>query len=130
MASSTRAVGVAALQKKDFPTATKSLRVAVEATPNDFSIVYPLALAYLQSTPPDVVNGSGSPLAPPTLRLPQMQAQIEKYGKSQYTKYHGSDQGWTDVMAQAKTRLPACLPQASPSRNMFHRHPRSRRLIS
>ena len=43
------AVGVAALQKKDFPTATKSLRVAVEATPTDFSIVYPLALAYLQS---------------------------------------------------------------------------------
>src|ERR1700751_6108273 len=39
------AIGVAALQKKDFPTATKSLRVAVEATPTDFSIVYPLALA-------------------------------------------------------------------------------------
>src|SRR5258705_8981133 len=30
------AVGVAALQKKDFPTATKSLRVAAEATPTDF----------------------------------------------------------------------------------------------
>ncbi len=52
------AIGVAALQKKDFPTATKSLRVAAEAAPTDFSIVYPLALAYLQSTPPDVVNGS------------------------------------------------------------------------
>src|SRR6478752_4925651 len=29
------AIGVAALQKKDFPTATKSLRIAVEATPTD-----------------------------------------------------------------------------------------------
>jgi hypothetical protein len=25
------------------------------------------------------------------------------YGKSQYTKYHGSDQGWTDLLALAKT---------------------------
>ena len=96
------AVGVAALQKKDFPTATKSLRVAAEATPTDFSIVYPLALAYLQSTPSDVVNGAWFAARAVSLAPAQMQPQIEKYGKSQYTKYHGSDQGWTDVMAQAK----------------------------
>ena len=96
------AVGVAALQKKDFPTATKSLRVAAEATPTDFSIVYPLALAYLQSTPSDVVNGAWFAARAVSLAPAQMQPQIEKYGKSQYTKYHGSDQGWTDVVAQAK----------------------------
>jgi hypothetical protein len=96
------AVGVAALQKKDFPTATKSLRVAAEATPTDFSIVYPLALAYLQSTPSDVVNGAWFAARAVSLAPAQMQPQIEKYGKSQYTKYHGSDQGWTDVLAQAK----------------------------
>src|ERR1700740_521262 len=38
------AIDVAALQKKDYPTATKSLRAAVEVSPTDFSIVYPLAL--------------------------------------------------------------------------------------
>jgi hypothetical protein len=34
---------------------------------------------------------------------PQGQQQIEKYGLSQYKKYHGSDQGWTDLLAQAKS---------------------------
>ncbi len=33
--------------------------------------------------------------------------QVEAYGKGVYTKYHGSDQGWTDLLAQAKTtKLP------------------------
>ena len=104
------AIGVAALQKKDFPTATKSLRVAVEATPTDFSIVYPLALAYLQSNPQDVVNGSWFAARAAGIAPAQMQAQIEKYGKSQYTKYHGSDQGWTDVMAQAKASTTGVPP--------------------
>ena len=96
------AVGQSALQKKDYPTATKDLRAAVEVSPTDFTIIYPLALAYLQSTPPDVVNGAWFMARAASLAPPQMQAQIEKYGKSQYTKYHGSDQGWTDVTAKAK----------------------------
>ena len=41
----------------------------------------------------------------------QMQAQIEKYGKSQYTKYHGSDQGWTELMAQAKASTNGLPPE-------------------
>jgi hypothetical protein len=102
--------GIAALQKKDFPTATKSLRVAVEATPTDFSIVYPLALAYLQSNPQDVVNGSWFAARAVALAPAQMQPQIEKYGKSQYTKYHGSDQGWSDILAQAKASTTGAPP--------------------
>ena len=104
-------VGQDALQKKDYPTAQKALRAAAEVSPTDFSLVYPLALAYLQATPPDVINGSwfgarAASLAP----QPQTQAQIEKYTKSQYTKYHGSDQGWTDVMAQAKASTTGMPP--------------------
>lgn len=104
------AIGVAALQKKDPPTATKALRIAVAVSPTDFSIVYPLALAYLQSTPPDVVNGSWFAARAASLAPPQMQPQIEKYGKSQYTKYHGSDQGWTELMAQAKASTTGVPP--------------------
>jgi tetratricopeptide (TPR) repeat protein len=104
------AIGVAALQKKDYPTATKSLRAAVEVSPGDFSIVYPLALAYLQSSPPDVVNGSWFAARAASIAPTQMQAQIEKYGKSQYTKYHGSDQGWSDVVAQAKSSTSGAPP--------------------
>ena len=96
--------GMNALQSKNYPGAQQHLRAAVEGEPNDLRNVYPLALAYLTGTPPDYVNGlffiaraanlaAGSP----------GQAQIEAYGKSQYTKYHGSDQGWTDVLATAKT---------------------------
>jgi hypothetical protein len=98
------AVGFAALQSKDYKSAQDHLRAAVEQEPNDIRNVYPLALAYLTGTPPDYVNGlffiaraanlaAGSPGQP----------QIEAYGKSQYSKYHGSDQGWTDVLATAKT---------------------------
>jgi tetratricopeptide (TPR) repeat protein len=99
-----RGVGVAALGEKDYATATKSLRAAVEASPNDVNVIYPLAMAYLQSNPPDWINGlwfiaRAANLAP----TPAGQQQIEKYGKAKYTKYHGSDQGWSDLMAQTKT---------------------------
>jgi hypothetical protein len=104
------AIGVAGLQKKDYPTATKALRIAVAVSPTDFSIVYPLALAYLQSTPPDVVNGSWFAGRAASLAPAQMQPQIEKYGKSQYTKYHGSDQGWAELMAQAKASTTGLPP--------------------
>ena len=41
---------------------------------------------------------------PPVLIAPnaQYQQQIEKYAKGQYVKYHAGDDGWTDVLAQAK----------------------------
>jgi hypothetical protein len=105
------AVGVAALQAKDNATAAKDLRAAVEVTPTDFSIVYPLALAYLQSNPADVVNGSWFAARAASIAPAQMQAQIEKYGKSQYSKYHGSDQGWTELMAQAKSSTTGLPPE-------------------
>lgn len=95
--------GIGALQNKDYANAQKYLRASAEADPNNLRDVYPLALAYLTATPPDYLNGlwfiaraanlaAGSPA----------QAQITSYGQKQYTKYHGSDQGWTDVLAQAK----------------------------
>jgi tetratricopeptide (TPR) repeat protein len=96
--------GMAALQAKNFPVAQQRLRGAVDADPTDLRNVYPLALADLTGTPPNQVDGlyfiaraanlaAGSP----------GQAQITSYGKNQYTKYHGSDEGWTDLLATAKT---------------------------
>src|SRR6516225_3188781 len=96
-------VGIAALQNKDYPTATKSLKIAADGSPTDFSLVYPAALAFLQSTPPDYINGiwyaaRASVVAP----SPQYQQSIEKYAKSQYLKYHAGEDGWSDVLAAAK----------------------------
>jgi hypothetical protein len=96
--------GIAALQAKNLPSAQQHLRAAVEGEPNDLRNVYPLALAYLTATPPDGSNGlffiaravnlaAGSP----------GQAQITSYGQSQYKKYHGSEEGWTELLATAKT---------------------------
>jgi hypothetical protein len=97
------AVGIAALQDKDYATATKDLRIAADANPTDFSLVYPLALAYLQSPTPDYINGvwyaARASIVAPT---PQYQQSIEKYAKSQYVKYHAGEDGWPGVLAQAK----------------------------
>jgi tetratricopeptide (TPR) repeat protein len=106
------AIGIAALTNKDYETARKALRAAVDSTPDsqkDFSVVYPLALAYAGPTPPDPkltpdpMNAiwfaiRASAVAPNA----QYQTQIEKYAKGLYIKYHGGDDGWADVLAQAK----------------------------
>jgi hypothetical protein len=96
------ALGIAALQDKDYATAAKDLKVAADLSPQDFSLVYPLALAYLQSTPPDSINGIWYAARASVVAPPQVQAQIEKYAKNQYRNYHGGEDGWTDVLAQAK----------------------------
>jgi hypothetical protein len=96
------AVGLAAYQDKDYVNAAKSLRIAVDATPTDFSLVYPLALAYLQSEPPDSINGIFYAARASVVAPAQYQAQIEKYAKAQYVKYHAGEDGWTDVLNQAK----------------------------
>jgi len=106
------AVGIAALTDKDYETARKALRGAVDSSPDsqkDFSVVYPLALAYAGPTPPDpkvppdsinaIWFAARASTAAPNA---QYQAQIEKYAKGQYVKYHGGEDGWTDVLAQAK----------------------------
>jgi hypothetical protein len=106
------AIGIAALTDKDYDIARKDLRVAVDSSPDsqkDFSVVYPLALAYAGPTPADPkipldpINGiwfaARASIVAPT---PPYQQQIEKYAKNQYMKYHGGDDGWTDVLSQAK----------------------------
>jgi tetratricopeptide (TPR) repeat protein len=106
------ALGIAAITDKDYDDARKDLRAAVDSSPDfqkDFSVVYPLALAYAGPTPPDpkltpdpinaIWFAARASVVAPT---PQYQQQIEKYAKGQYVKYHGGDDGWTDVLAQAK----------------------------
>ena len=106
------AIGISALTDKDYDTARKALRIAADSSPEsqkDFSVVYPLALAYAGPTPadpnvpPDPINAiwfaaRASTVAP----NPQYQAQIEKYAKGLYVKYHAGDDGWADVLALAK----------------------------
>jgi len=106
------AIGISDLTDKDYNDARKALRSAADSSPDeqkDFSVVYPLALAYAGPTPadpsvaPDPLDAiwfaaRASAVAP----NPQYQQQIEKYAKGLYIKYHGGDDGWTDLLAQAK----------------------------
>ena len=106
------ALGLAALTDKDYDTARKDLRAAVDSGADfqkDFSVVYPLALAYAGPTPPDPkltpdpinaiwFTARASIVAPNA----QYQQSIEKYAKGLYVKYHAGEDGWDDVLAQAK----------------------------
>jgi hypothetical protein len=96
------AIGIAALQDKDYPTAVTHLRAAVDGSPLDFGVVYPLALAYLGQATPDYQNGIWFAARAAATAPPQAQPQIEKYARSQYVKFHAGDDGWADVLAAAK----------------------------
>src|SRR5271156_1197356 len=100
--------GFSALQLKDNATAEKDLRAAVEADPNNVENVYPLALASLTATPEDDVNGLFFiARAVNLVKDPAGKAQITKFGHAKYVKYHGSEEGWNELLAMtATTPLP------------------------
>lgn len=102
--------GLASLSNKDYKAAQDYFIASLAGEPNNLRDSYPLALAYLQATPPDTVHGiyylsRSANLAAGT----PSQAQIQKYLTSQYKKYHGSEEGLTDVMAETKAN-PAPRP--------------------
>ena len=84
------AKAAATLTAKDqnYVQAAKDLRIAVDANPTDFSVVYPLALAYLGQTAPDYQNGIWFAARAAAVAPAAAQAQLEKYATSQYVKFH------------------------------------------
>jgi hypothetical protein len=123
------AAGMAAFQAKDYAKAQQELGAAVQADSPDIGSlrdVYPLALAYLTppACPPPAPAGSDSAQpAPPAgcsnaekeaaglfyiaraadLAQGPGKAQIAKFGQSKFDKYHGADDGWSDLLAKAAT---------------------------
>jgi tetratricopeptide (TPR) repeat protein len=97
------AAGVGALQNKNYADAQKYLSEAVKANPNNLSDVYPLALAYLQAPTPDQVQGLWYVARAINLSAGNAaaQQQIGKFGRGQYVKYHGNDEGWQQVIQTA-----------------------------
>jgi hypothetical protein len=100
------AAGFGAYLAKDYPTAQKDLQAAVDLrvkqSPSDpavLSDMYPLALSYLEVTP---INPIGLWWIARAAALSNDNPQIVKYGQFKYTKYHGSPDGWDQLLAQAK----------------------------
>jgi len=109
------AIGIACLQDKDYACAVKSLRIAVDGNPADFSVVYPLALAYLGQTPPDYQNGIWFAARAAAVAPSAAQAQIEKYARGQYRNFHAGEDGWTEVLAAAKANGPQVPIKPAPT---------------
>ncbi len=102
------AAGMNALQAKDYAKAQQFLRAAVEGDPTNLRDVYPLTLAYLTPGPTeDDLNGLFFGARAANLAQGAGKDQIAKFVKSKYVKYHGSEEGWNDLLTAAAT---ATLP--------------------
>jgi len=111
------AVGVSAFQStlqakgNDYTKAVKYLRAAVEADPANLLDVYDLGRAYLEPGPGENdVDGLFFIARASNLAQGAGKDQIAKFGKSRYVKYHGSDEGWSDLLAMTGTTT---LPPAN-----------------
>ena len=96
------AVAFAALQKKDYATSQKDFREAVgDETQPDLVDVYQLATADLEAKPMNP-EGFWFIIKASQLAQGQGQQQILEYGRKKYIRYHGKEDGWTDLVNQAK----------------------------
>ncbi|HEX6466122.1 MAG TPA: hypothetical protein VFZ99_02390 [Terriglobales bacterium] len=111
------ALGISALQLKDYANAQKYLSEAVQANPNNLLDVYPLAQSYILADPKltndqQALNGlwyaARSVALAPT---PQAQQEINTFGLYYYKKYHGGPDGWDQLVAQAKSAQNGQPPQ-------------------
>jgi hypothetical protein len=102
------AAGMSAYQAKDYAKTQTFLRASVEGDPANLRDVYPLALAYLTPGPAEkALDGLFFIARAANLAQGAGKDQIAKFGKSKYNKYHGSEEGWSDVLAlTATTTLP------------------------
>jgi hypothetical protein len=85
------------------------LAESVKADPNNLGEVYRLALAHLevpsnQATPEVMSHGFWHIARAVSLAAgnPAAHKQIAAYGQKKYTVYHGSDEGWSELLAQAQ----------------------------
>jgi len=104
------AVGFVALQSKDFATAQKDFEQAVswESQPN-IADLYPLATADLEANP---MNPAGFWYIVKAANLAGGQKQgILDYGRKKYIRYHGSEQGWNELVNDATSNTSVMPPQ-------------------
>jgi tetratricopeptide (TPR) repeat protein len=109
------AAGFAALQAKDYAKARDHYRKSIAIDPNSMQDVYQLAVAELEMTP---LDADGFWHVARALKLSAgnaaAQQSIARYGKAKYKKYHGGEDGWDAIVAQAaKTaNVPAGFAQS------------------
>ena len=112
-------IGWGALQDKDYAKSAQHLKAASDANPpdsqKDLALLYPLALSYLQQTPPDYQNGIWYAARAAAVAPDANKPAIEKYARSQYVKFHAGDDGWQDVLNAAKAGGPQVPIKPAPT---------------
>jgi hypothetical protein len=96
------AIGFGTLQTKDYARARAYYQMAFAADPNNLQDVYQLAIADLQMEP---IDADGLWYIARATALAKgndaAQQRIVAYGKARYKKYHGSEDGWDELVGQA-----------------------------
>ena len=112
-------IGWGALQDKDNAKSAQFLKAAVDSNPpdsqKDLALLYPLALSYLQQTPPDYQNGVWFAARAAAVAPAAAEPGLEKYARSQYVHYHQGDDGWDTVLNAAKAGGPQVPIPAPPT---------------
>jgi len=98
------ALGEAALQRKDYPAAQIHFGRVVRGSPNSFVDVYQLSLSYLEPGSPtsEGLFWIARAVILAQQQAPQALAQITRYARSKYIRYHGSEEGFEYLLETAK----------------------------
>jgi hypothetical protein len=108
-----RAIAMAALNKKDAATAVTNFKQELHSVPDADTTkpgpllqdTYFLGLAYLQSTPPDLLNCTWYVARFVAFAPEPYKTQMLPTAKYCYKKYHGADDGFDTVLAAAQKSL-------------------------
>jgi hypothetical protein len=108
-----RAIGTAALNKKDGATAVKNFKMGLAAVPVADTTkpgpllqdTYTLGQAYYQSTPPDYLNCAWYAARAANFAPEPYKSQMMPLAKFCYRRYHGSDEGFDVVTTAVQASL-------------------------
>jgi hypothetical protein len=104
-------LGFVALQNKDYAESSKDFGQAVgHESQANIQDIYPLAQADLEAKP---INPEGFWYIIKAANLAQGdgKAQILDYGRKKYIRYHGSEQGWKELVNDATSNASVIAPQ-------------------
>jgi tetratricopeptide (TPR) repeat protein len=97
------ALGYAALQARDFDRARRHYRESVAAEPDNLQDVYQLSVAQLEGTPLDALGfwfAARAIAIARSARNDTAAADIDRYVRSRYRIYRGSEEGWDELLAR------------------------------
>ena len=101
------ALGFRALIHGDYAAARPFYQAALKADPTDLNNTYQYAVCLMQSDPVDPAGFWWAARAfdmAETAGVTGAKAAIEANAKARFTRYHGSDEGWDVLVAQAATQ--------------------------